>query len=76
MRTLLWLFVLAVLAALLSVVAQYNEGYVLLVAPPWRVEFSLNFFVVVMFALFVALHLVLRLIWNAASLPRQVAAFG
>ena len=75
MRTLLWLFVLAVLAALLSVVAQYNEGYVLLVAPPWRVEFSLNFFVVVMFALFVALHLVLRLIWNAASLPRQVAAF-
>ena len=75
MRTLLWLFVLAVLAALLSVVAQYNEGYVLLVAPPWRVEFTLNFFVVVIFALFVALHLVLRLIWNAASLPRQVAAF-
>ena len=75
MRTLLWLFVLAVLAALLSVVAQYNEGYVLLVAPPWRVEFSLNFFVVVIFALFVAMHLVLRLIWNAASLPRQVAAF-
>ncbi len=75
MRALLWLFLLAGLAVLLAVVAQYNEGYVLLVAPPWRVEFSLNFFVVVLVALFFALHLVLRLIWNAASLPRQVVDF-
>jgi len=75
MKVLLWLFVLAVLAVLLSVLAQYNEGYVLLVAPPWRIEFSLNFFVVLLLGLFFAMHAVLRLILNAAGLPRQVAAF-
>ncbi|MEY3200868.1 MAG: hypothetical protein RIR70_418 [Pseudomonadota bacterium] len=75
MKALLWLFVLAGLAVVLSVLAEYNQGYVLLVAPPWRVEFTLNFFLVVLLAFFCGLYAVVRLIWSAAALPRQVAAF-
>ena len=44
MRALFWLLTLAALAVGLAVAANYNAGYVLLVIPPWRVEVSLNFF--------------------------------
>ena len=46
MRALFWLLVLAVVAVGLSLAARYNEGYVLLVLPPWRAEVSLNLFLV------------------------------
>ena len=44
MRALFWLLILAALAVGLSLAARYNEGYVLLVLPPWRAEVSLNLF--------------------------------
>jgi uncharacterized protein HemY len=46
MRALFWLLVLAVVAVGLALAARYNEGYVLLVLPPWRAEVSLNLFLV------------------------------
>jgi HemY protein len=44
MRALFWLLTLAALAVGLALAARYNEGYVLLVLPPWRAEVSLNLF--------------------------------
>lgn len=75
MRALFWIFFLAVLAAVVSIAAQYNQGYVLVVAPPWRVELTLNFFLVLLVGGFAAFYGVARLVGNAASLPRQVVAF-
>ena len=44
MRALIWLIALFALAAGLAMVAGLNQGYVLMVLPPWRMQLSLNFF--------------------------------
>lgn len=75
MRSLFWLLTLAALAVGLAVAGRYNEGYVLLVTPPWRAEVSLNFFVVSLAALFFVLYFLLRLARHTLSLPDAVAAF-
>ena len=46
MRAVLWMLLLAAIAVGVAVAARYNEGYVLLVLPPWRAELSLNLLVV------------------------------
>ena len=50
MRLLLWLLLLAALATGLAVAARYNDGYALLVMPPWRIELSLNLLLFVLLA--------------------------
>ncbi|RTL51433.1 MAG: heme biosynthesis protein HemY [Rhodocyclaceae bacterium] len=75
MRTLLWLLTLAALAVGLSLAASYNQGYALLVLPPWRVELSFNFLVVLALLAFGLLYLILRGVSAMMGLPAQVAAF-
>lgn len=75
MRSLFWLLILAALAVGLAVVGRYNEGYVLLVTPPWRAEVSLNFFVVGLAAFFFVLYFLVRLTRHTLSLPGAVAEF-
>lgn len=75
MRALLWLLTLAALAVGLSLAARYNEGYALLVLPPWRVEISLNFLILLSLLGFTLLYFLLRAIGTMARLPGQVAAF-
>jgi len=75
MRGLLWLLLLAALAVGLSLAARYNDGYVLFVLPPWRVELSLNLLLVMQVAAFLLLYLILRTVINTLSLPDKVRAF-
>lgn len=75
MRALLWLLTLAAAAVGLSLAARYNEGYALLVLPPWRVELSLNLLIVLAIVAFAVLHLVLRMAAAMAAMPGKVAAF-
>lgn len=75
MRALFWLLTLAALAVGLAVAANYNAGYVLLVIPPWRVEVSLNFFLLLAVVGFILLYWVVRLVSHTLALPRAVAAF-
>ncbi len=75
MRALLWLLATATLAVALATAAIYNDGYALIVLPPWRVEISLNLLVVGLLTGFVALHLLLRLVSVTLRLPRTVEAF-
>ena len=73
MRTLLWLLLLAALAAALSLLMVYNDGYVLLVLPRWgRVELSLNLLLILALAGFVLLHLLLRALNALFALPSSV----
>ena len=42
MRGLLWLLTLFALAVGIALAARFNDGYLLLVLPPYRAEISLN----------------------------------
>ena len=42
MKILIWVIALFVLAVGFVVAARYNDGYVLIVLPPYRVEVALN----------------------------------
>lgn len=75
MRVLIWLLALFALAVGLSLAAGYNEGYVLLVLPPYRVELSLNFFVTLLVAGFSLGYLALRTVVNTLRLPQSVRRF-
>ena len=75
MRTLFWLLALFALAVGVSLAAGYNDGYVLIVLPPWRVDLSLNFFVVLLVGGFILGHILLRAIAATLRLPRAVREY-
>lgn len=75
MRGLLWLLTLAAAAVGLSLAARYNDGYVLFVLPPWRMEISLNLLLLLLAAGFVLLYLILRGVRNTLALPDKVREF-
>jgi len=75
MRGLLWLLTLFALAVGISLAARFNDGYVLLVFPPYRAEISLNLAIILAVAGFVLLYAVLRTISLTLSLPNRVREF-
>lgn len=75
MRGLFWLLALFAAAAGLALAARVNDGYVLLVFPPWRLEISLNLLLLLLVASFAVLHLLLRALSLALALPKRVSAF-
>ena len=75
MRGLFWLLALFALAVGLSMAARFNDAYLLMVMPPYRVEVSLNLAVVALFAGFVLLYAALRGISLTLALPGRVREF-
>lgn len=75
MRGLLWLLTLAALAVGLSLAARYNDGYVLFVLPPWRMELSLNLLLILLGGGFLFVYLLMRAVVNTLALPAKVQAF-
>lgn len=75
MRGLLWLLTLFALAVGISLAARFNDGYVLLVFPPYRAEISLNLAIILTVGGFVLLYAVLRTISLTLSLPNRVREF-
>ncbi len=75
MRTLLWLLTLAALAVGLALAARYNDGYVLLVLSPWRVELSLNLMLLLQVGGFALLYFSTRIVSHALHLPGRVREF-
>ena len=75
MRGLFWVLSLFALAVGLSMAARFNDGYVLLVLPPWRMEVSLNLAVAVLAGGFLLLHLILRGVALTLALPGRVREF-
>lgn len=72
MKGLFWLVGLFALAAAIAVGASHNDGYLLLVLPPWRLEVSLNFFLLAALLLFVAGYAVVRGLLVTFGLPARV----
>ncbi len=75
LRGLLWLAFLFVLATVLATVGRFDAGQVLLVYPPYRVDISLNLFVVAVVVLFIVLYALTRMTRNIWKMPQRVAAY-
>jgi len=75
MKGLLWLLAAFALAAALSIALRGNEGYALFVLNPWRVEVSLNLFVILLLVAFVTAYFLVRAVWHTLALPSHVRAF-
>ncbi|HEX5802721.1 MAG TPA: heme biosynthesis HemY N-terminal domain-containing protein [Azospira sp.] len=75
MRGLFWVLALFALAVALSMAAGLNDGYMLLVMPPWRLEISLNLALAILVGGFFLLHLLLRGVALTLALPGRVREF-
>jgi HemY protein len=75
MKGLLWVLMLFALAVGVSLAAHFNEGYILLVAPPYRVELSLNLAILLLFGSFLLFYGGLRAVALTRQLPRRVREF-
>jgi len=71
-RALLAFLVLAAAAVSVALIVRINAGYALFVAPPYRVELSLNTFVLLIVAAFVAVYAFVRIVARLSQLPRDV----
>jgi HemY protein len=75
MRALLLFLLLGAVAVAVALFARVNDaGYVLVVAPPYRLEVSLNAFIVLLVAVFGALYALLRFGSRLSRLPQEVRA--
>jgi len=74
-RFAIWSVLLAVVAVGIALVARQSDGYVVIVAAPWRMELSLNLLVVLVFAGYFAFHLLARLVETLVAIPARVRAY-
>jgi len=75
MRGLIWFVLLFAAAAALALVGVFDGGQVLLVMPPYRVDVSLNLFVVALIVSFIVIYAVLRAIRSVLKMPQRVSAY-
>jgi HemY protein len=64
--------VIAAAAVTLALVFRLNTGYVLFIAPPYRVELSQNAFIIIALLGFAALYALIRAAVRLAKLPAEV----
>jgi HemY protein len=74
-RFLFWFLMLAAAAVVAALAVRLNTGYALLVAPPYRVELSLNLLLFLVVGGFIALYLSIRLVTRTMRMPKQVRAW-
>lgn len=74
MRWIFWVLLIIALATGVSLLAGNNDGFVLIVAPPYRLELSPNLLLLLIALVFVMLHFSLRLIHYTRRLPANVRA--
>ncbi len=75
MKALSWTIFILALAVGLVLAIQSNVGYVLLVYPPYRIDFSLNFLIILVIASFAAAYALVRLAVHTLRLPAYVRSF-
>ena len=75
MRILFWFLLLAAAAVGVALAARLTTGYALLVAPPYRLELSLNLLLLLLVVGFVVVYALARAVSRAWRLPDEVRAF-
>jgi HemY protein len=74
-RWLFWILGLFALAVGAALALRFNEGYALLVWPPYRVELSLNLLALLAIGAFAVAYLLLRFVFGAIGLPAKVREY-
>lgn len=75
MRALIWLIILFATAIGLAIAARINPGNVVLFYPPYRIDMSLNFFLLLTVASFVLLYTVFKMVRMTLGMPQRVVAY-
>ena len=75
MRFLFWFLLLAAAAVGVALATRLTSGYALFVAPPYRVELSLNLFLLLVVGGFAGGYALMRVIVHAMRLPDEVREF-
>ena len=75
MRIFIRLLILFALAVGLALGTRFNPGNMVLFYPPYRIDLSLNLFLVVLVVLFVLVYVVIGAFATTRKMPRKVAAY-
>ena len=75
MRALIWILAIFAIAAGVAMLAGANDGYMLIVSPPWRAQVSLNLVIVVLLLSFFVSYGLIRLLGKTLGLPGRVARY-
>ena len=75
MRWVFWILGLFALAVALALALRMNVGTVLVLAPPYRIELSLNLFALGFVAALGLGYLLLRFVFGAIALPQRVREY-
>lgn len=75
MRFFLWLLTLFAAAIGLAVLARFNPGNVVFFYPPYRVDLSLNFFIVAMLVLFALMFVIISTVRTTLAMPGRVEQY-
>ncbi|MBI3231362.1 MAG: heme biosynthesis protein HemY, partial [Burkholderiales bacterium] len=75
MRLFLWLLAIFATAIGVAVTARFNPGNVVLFYPPYRVDLSLNLFILLWLVLFFVMYFMLRTFNAARQMPEMVAQY-
>ena len=75
MRFFLWLLTLFAAAIGLAVLARFNPGNVVFFYPPYRVDLSLNFFIITMVVLFALMFVIISTVRTTLAMPRRVEQY-
>jgi len=75
MRVLLWFLILAAVAVGLAVAGRYNDGYALVVLPPWRIEMSFDLLAILVISACGVIYLLLHAVAVVFRMPGAVAEF-
>ena len=71
MRSIVWLLLVAVIAVVGATALGANDGLVTVYWRGWRTDFSLNLFLLVMAALFLAVYSLVRALNSLLALPER-----
>jgi HemY protein len=74
-RFLFWFLLLAAAAVGVALATRLTTGYVLFVSPPYRLELSLNLFLLLSAAALTGAYVLARVVVRALRLPDEVRAF-
>lgn len=75
MRLALWVLGLFALAVGFTLAARLEQGYIIVVFPPWRIEVSFMLALALLFALAGVAYLLIRLAHTALRLPEDLKAW-
>ncbi|AKH37951.1 MULTISPECIES: heme biosynthesis protein HemY [Nitrosomonas] len=72
MKLVLWVLALFAAAVAVVIAAQYNNGSVLIIVPPYKIELTINIFIISLIAAFFIFYLLVRLIARILGLKRHL----